>query len=246
MDRLFLDGGGQRRRFFDRLVFVFDALHSTRVNQYNHALRERRKLLYSFKRDSSWCLALEAQIAETGVAIVAARRDLIRRLSPIVEQRVDPFPSAILSVDGIVERWLDNGPALAVEDKLKEGLEQARLNNNTEPNDVPGPHRSEFNCLHSDKNTPADQCSTGEQKSLLISIMLAHAMLRKQEFGNAPLMLLDEVAAHLDELRRAGLFDLLGALESQVWMTGTDMSLFQTLGPRADFYNISDGNISLI
>ena len=245
MDRLFLDGGSQRRRFFDRLVFVFDALHSTRVNQYNHALRERRKLLQSFKRDSSWCLALEAQIAETGVAIVAARRDLIHRLSPIVEQRVGPFPGAMLSVDGIVERWLENDPALEVEEKLKEGLEEARLNNNKEPNDVPGPHRSEFSCIHSHKNTPADQCSTGEQKSLLISIMLAHAMVREQEFGNAPLILLDEVAAHLDELRRGGLFDLLGALKSQVWMTGTDISLFRTLGDKADFYNISDGNISL-
>ena len=243
MDRLFVDGSSQRRRFLDRLVFAFDALHSKRVNRYNYALRERRKLLKSWSQDTSWLEALENSLAEMGVAIVVTRQDFIRRLSPIIGKSMGLFPGAIISIEGKIETWLKDRSALDVEQKFKKELKQSRLNRLSDPNDIPGPHRSEFNCLHSVNKMEASSCSTGEQKALLISIILSHAILRKQEFGSAPILLLDEIAAHLDEMRRSSLFDLLRDLESQIWMTGTDSSSFAAILSRGEFYNISEGTI---
>ena len=243
MDRLFVEGGSQRRRFLDRLVFAFDALHSKRVNRYNHALRERKKLLQSWTQDTSWLNAIENSLAEMGVAIAVTRQDLIRRLSPIIGKSMGLFPSAIISMEGEVENWLEDNSALEVEQRFREELKKSRAKGPSESNQIPGPHRSEFNCLHSSNKMEASLCSTGEQKALLVSIMLSHAILRKKECGSAPILLLDEISAHLDERRRSSLFELLQNLESQIWMTGTESGAFSDILKIAEAYNISEGKI---
>jgi DNA replication and repair protein RecF len=243
MDRLFLEGSSQRRRFLDRLVFAFDALHSKRVNRYNHALRERKKLLLSWTQDAAWLNAIENSLAEMGVAIVVTRQDLIRRLSPIIGKNMGLFPSAIISMEGEVESWLEDGSALEAEQKFREELKKSRANGFSEYSQIPGPHRSEFNCVHSSNKMEASLCSTGEQKALLVSIVLSHAILRKKECGSAPILLLDEISAHLDERRRSSLFELLQNLESQIWMTGTESGAFSDILKIAETYNISEGKI---
>ena len=244
MDRLFVDGVSQRRRFLDRLVFAFDSKHAGRVNAYTHAFRERGRLIKSGRADDAWYLALETKIAEMGVAIIAARCDLIARLAPIASLSFGPFPGVILTISGQVEDWLSSGSALEAEDRFKDELILTRKNRYPEVNSVPGPHRSELISFHSLKDIPANQCSTGEQKALLVAILLSHAKLRKIEFGDAPLMLLDEIAAHLDSERREALFNILGSLGSQVWMTGTDLSLFSSIKSQAQFFEICDGKLS--
>jgi DNA replication and repair protein RecF len=179
-----------------------------------------------------------------GVAIIAARCDLIARLAPIAGLSFGPFPGVVLTISGQVEDWLSAGPALEAEDRFKEELILARKDKYPEPNSIPGPHRSELISFHSLKGIPANQCSTGEQKALLVAILLSHAKLRKIEFGDAPLMLLDEIAAHLDGERREALFNILGSLGSQVWMTGTDLSLFSSIKSQAQFFEICDGKLS--
>ena len=243
MDRLFLDGLSQRRRFLDRLVYAFDPKHAGRVSAYTYAIRERNRLIKSGNTDDAWYLALENKIAETGVAIVAARRELVNRLGPIASLSLGPFPGAILKLVGDIECWLSNAAALEVEDRYKRELIEARKSRNREPFSIPGPHKTDLFVSHSIKNIPASQCSTGEQKALLIAIILSHARLRKIEFGHSPLMLLDEVTAHLDSQRREMLFDMLESLDSQVWMTGTEVSLFTSIQTRAQFFEISNGEV---
>ena len=243
MDRLFLDGLSQRRRFLDRLVYAFDPKHAGRVSAYTYAIRERSRLIKSGNTDDAWYLALENKIAETGVAIVAARRELVNRLGPIASRSLGPFPGAILKLVGDIECWLSNAAALEVEDRYKRELIEARKSRNREPFSIPGPHKTDLVVSHSIKNIPASQCSTGEQKALLIAIILSHARLRKIEFGHSPLILLDEVTAHLDSQRREMLFDMLESLDSQVWMTGTEVSLFTSIQTRAQFFEISNGEV---
>ena len=243
MDRLFLDGLSQRRRFLDRLVYAFDPKHAGRVSAYTYAIRERNRLIKSGNTDDAWYLALENKIAETGVAIVAARRELVNRLGPIASLSLGPFPGAILKLVGDIECWLSNAAALEVEDRYKRELIEARKSRNREPFSIPGPHKTDLVVSHSIKNIPASQCSTGEQKALLIAIILSHARLRKIEFGHSPLILLDEVTAHLDSQRREMLFDMLESLDSQVWMTGTEVSLFTSIQTRAQFFEISNGEV---
>jgi len=243
MDRLFVEGSSQRRRFLDRLVFAFDALHSKRVNRYNHALRERKKLLQSWTQDTSWLNAIENSLAELGVAIALTRQDLIRRLSPIIGKNMGLFPSAFIYMEGEVENWLEGNSALEVEQRFREELKKSRANGFSESNQIPGPHRSEFKCLHSFNKMEASLCSTGEQKALLVSIMLSHAILRKKECGSAPILLLDEISAHLDGRRRSSLFELLQDLDSQIWMTGTESGAFSDILKIAEAYNISEGKI---
>lgn len=244
MDRLFIEGASQRRRFLDRLVYAFDPQHAGRMNGYTHALRERGRLLRQGRADASWHFALEEQIATSGVAVAAARRELIERLSPFAGAGHGPFPGAILSLDGEVESWLDDGPALDAEDRLRDALARARHVSAGEAAPVPGPHRGDFRVIHSIKNMPAEQCSTGEQKALLIAIVLAHARLRSRDLGDAPLLLLDEVAAHLDQERRTALYDILDTLGSQAWLTGTDTALFDAIADRAQHFTVRDGALT--
>lgn len=248
MDRIFLDSSGGRRRFLDKLVFAFDSGHAGRVTRYENAMASRSKLLREGKSDPVWLKSLEAQMAETGVAIAAARLDFIARLQRACdiahEQEATFFPKAALSLSGTVEELLSKVPAIEVEEMFFYQLSQSRSRDSETGGAATGPHKGDFLVRYRAKDMPADQCSTGEQKALLIGIILAHARLIRAERAAPPVLLLDEVAAHLDESRRGALFDLLADLGGQVWMTGTDQSLFSAAVNRAQFWSVSGGQIS--
>ena len=241
MDRLFLEGAKQRRQFLDRLVYTFDSGHAHRITRYLHAVRERSRLLKEGYTDERWHAALEEQIITLGVAVAAGRQDLLRRMAPLAAVGTGPFPGAILSVEGQIETWLMHEPALDVENRWRRCLANERTEFSAISEKTPGPHLSDFSVWHVGKKVPAKMASTGEQKALLIAIILAHSQLLKFEYGSAPLMLLDEVSAHLDKCRRDALYDSLEMLGSQFWLTGTDISLFDNLKSRAQFFEISDG-----
>ena len=246
MDGLFIDGAAPRRRFLDRLVLGHDPEHARRLARYDHALQERSQLLRQSAAagwDAAWLAALEQQIAEGGVAIAAARRELVERLGHSVARGVGPFPRAALAVDGMVESWLAEMPALAAEDAFRQRLVEDRLRDAEAGGALCGPHRSDFVVTHLSRQLPAAGCSTGEQKALLISIVLAQARLQAEASGRGPVLLLDEVAAHLDAGRRSALFDELLALDIQAWLTGTDAVLFADLGDRAQFFRVRDATI---
>lgn len=231
MDGLFAGPASSRRRFLDRLVFGFDPGHAGRVSRYENALSQRAKLLREGRFNPSWLDALELQMAATGVAIAAARRDFVTRLERAVAlQKTDGiFPAPVLSVEGVIECSLSERPALEVEESFAATLRAARSVDAGSGGASSGPHRSDLSVFHAGKSMPAERCSTGEQKALLIGLILAHARLIRAERGMSPLLLLDELAAHLDESRRAALFDLLDDLKTQVWMTGADRTLFSAV-----------------
>ncbi len=244
MDRLFMDSASHRRRFLDRLVFAFDPGHSGRVSRYENAMRQRSKLLQEGAggADPAWLDGLEAQMAETGVALAAARLDFVGRLQAACDQNigVEYFPRCALSVSGTIEELLKNAPALEVEELFKYQLQQSRARDGVSGGALSGPHKSDLYVSYAARNMAADQCSTGEQKALLIGIVLAHARLVRAERGAPPILLLDEIAAHLDEGRRAALYDLLEDLGAQVWLTGTEENLFDALATRAQFFKVCD------
>lgn len=239
MDRLFTESASGRRRFLDRLVYAFDGEHAGRVNGYEHAWRERNRLIRDGRREAAWYAALEETLAETGVAIAAARAALIARLNRICAATRDPFPAAELALDGEIDRWLVGTPALEVEDRLRATLAAARFG----PQEAEGPHRTDLAVTHVAKAMPAGQCSTGEQKALLVGIVLAHARLQAIDEHAAPILLLDEVAAHLDDRRRAALFEAVFDLGGQAWLTGTDLSTFAPIADRARLFDVADGRV---
>jgi len=236
MDRLFVEAPAGRRRFLDRLVQGLDPAHAGRSAAYAHALRERTRLLRQFGgADSAWLDALEWRMAGTGVAIAAARRDLVARLARAGGDSATAFPQAALDLDGDVETWLADSAALDVEERMQAALAAARDRDAEAGGAAVGPQRCDLRVRHRARGVPAAQCSTGEQKALLIALILAHARLLSAERGFAPLVLLDEVAAHLDAERRAALFEALLDLGAQAWLTGTDPGLFAVLRGRAQF-----------
>ncbi len=244
MDRLFLDGAGARRRFLDRLIYGFDPAHAGRINGYEQALRQRARLLKEGTGDAQWLAALEAQMVERGIAIAAARADMAARLDRACRQADGPFPAARLGLAGELDDWLGRQSALAAEERFADALAASRGRDAESGGAAVGPHRSDLSVRHAPKDLPADQCSTGEQKALLIAIVLAHARLAAAEKGIAPILLLDEVAAHLDEVRRAALFDRLVDLGSQAWITGTERAPFAGLDGRAEFYRVEAATIA--
>ena len=246
MDRLFQEGAAPRRRFLDRLVFGYDPEHATRLGGYEQALRERARLLRQGGTDPAWLGVLEETMAREGVAIAAGRLDIVQRLDRAAAEAGggSVFPVPRLALIGTVEGWLDEAPALAVEDRLRAALGAARRLDAEAGGATIGPHRADLAVSHAGKNVAAMLCSTGEQKALLISIVLAHARLQAALRGTAPILLLDEVAAHLDRLRRAALFETLLSLGSQAWLTGTDSMLFAEFGPNANFFTVTDGGIA--
>jgi DNA replication and repair protein RecF len=243
MDRLFVEGTSGRRRFLDRLVFGFDPAHAGRLGRYELALKERARLLREGSRDASWLSALENEMATTGVSVAAARRDLVARVQAAVDQGTGPFPQAEVGVEGAIEDWLAAEPALAVEDGMRRRLADARRQDAESGGAAIGPHRSDLRVRHRAKGMPAAFCSTGEQKALLVSIVLANARLMAAERGTPPLMLLDEVAAHLDEERRAALFRELLDLGAQAWLTGTDAGTFAGLGGAALLLRVEEARV---
>ncbi len=247
MDRLFIDSSRERRRFLDRLVFGFDPGHSGRVTRYENVLAQRSKLLREGNSDPLWLSALEQQIAETGVAIAAARLDFTQRLQ-IACNNADHshFPLASLSVSGTLEEMLLRQKALEVEERFKEMLLSSRERDSIIGGSEFGAHKSDLTVKYADKNMPASQCSTGEQKALLTGLILAHAQLIKAEKGQPPLILLDEVAAHLDENRRYALYEMLESLQAQVWLTGTDKTLFEAIGGHCRYYEVLNSKINIV
>lgn len=244
MDRLFLDGASARRRFLDRLVFGFDTAHSARVGAYEHAMRERSRLLKTGRRDDGWLTALEDTMAARGVAIAAARRDMANRLARACARGGGPFPRAGIAATGAIEELLDTGPALEAEDRLRAQLAAGRQGDSESGRTAVGPHLSDLSVRHLAKDMPAGQCSTGEQKALLIAVVLANARLQAAERGAAPLLLLDEVAAHLDGQMRQALFAEIRHLGAQAWLTGTDRAVFAELEPCAQFFAVADATLT--
>ena len=248
MDRLFDSGASGRRRFLDRLVGGFDRDHAARVGRYERAMRERNRILRGSgpRGDAAWLGALETAMAETGVAVAAARRSLVGRLGAYCREAMGGFPAAALAVEGAVEEMLGEMPALAVEEGVRERLATLRGADAEAGRATFGVHRSDLACTHIARDCPASLCSTGEQKALLIRIVLAGATLHADDSGSAPILLLDEVGAHLDRDRRAALFDAVLALDSQAWITGTEPEAFAALGDRAQRFAVADGALAPI
>jgi len=247
MDRLFIDGATQRRKFIDRLVFGLDADHAKRLGQYDHLLHERVQVLRNegeASRDPAWLSVLEQQIAERGVAISAARRDLIGRLTEAMAAGSGPFPRAQLRMEGAVDTWLGEMPALAAEERLRDMLAHSRGVDAETGGALWGPHRSDLLAIHGGTAMPAALCSTGEQKALLVATVLAFARLLADLRAQTPLLLLDEVVAHLDETRRLALFQELRLLGLQAWLTGTDASFFAALAGEAQFFDVREAKIA--
>ncbi len=244
MDRLFIGPASGRRRFLDRLVYGFVPDHAARVAAYERALRERSRLLRDGHADADWLTALETAMAESGIAVAAARRDVVARLSRAIDDDSGPFPQPALAAEGTVEDWLDEAPAVEAEDRLRALLAASRRRDAHTGGAAEGPHKSDFRVRHVAKDMPAEMCSTGEQKALLVALILAVARLQAVERGAPPILLLDEIAAHLDDTRRAALFDSICALGAQAWLTGTEAALFAPLRGRARFYTVAGGQVA--
>jgi DNA replication and repair protein RecF len=244
MDRLFLEGPSARRRFIDRLILGFDPDHAGPLNAYEQSLRNRNRLLRDGASDQDWFNSVEDSLASHGVAVAVRRRDAIARLGPLAARGLGPFPGAIISLGGALEDWLAAGPALAAEDQMRQALSVSRQKDAAANGTSIGPHRSDVLVSHSDAGLEAARCSTGEQKALLVSIVFAAAQLQAEDRGHSPLLLLDEVAAHLDDTRRDALFELVGELGAQAWMTGTDEAVFEALGDAAQRFRIDNGRVT--
>lgn len=247
MNHLFMEGPASRRRFMDRLIYAVDPAHAGRVSAYETAMRERARLLKErgASADPAWLGAQEAQMAERGVAVAAARRDLTDRLAHYAADGFGPFPGVGVAVSGDLEAWLGEGPALAAEDRFRDALAASRPADAVVGGASVGPHRSDLRVWHLTQNMPADQCSTGEQKALLMGLVLAHAKLLSVDQGAVPLLLLDEVAAHLDEEKRATLFSAIEQFQAQAWMTGTEPGVFEPLRGKAQMFEVADAAVAL-
>ena len=245
MDALFTGPAADRRRFLDRLVLAIDPGHGQRALDYEKAMRSRNRLLTDGSRDDRWFEAIETQMAETGVAIAAARAELVRLLAAMIDRLPDtgPFPQADISLSGDLEADVSTAPAVDVEERFRRALAGGRDRDRAAGRTLEGPHRSDLLVRHRPKAMPAELCSTGEQKALLVGIVLSHARLTGEMSGMTPILLLDEIAAHLDGGRRAALFSILEELNCQAFMTGTDAALFSSLKGRAQFLTVDHGTV---
>ncbi|BAB52001.1 DNA replication/repair protein RecF [Mesorhizobium japonicum] len=245
MDALFTGPAADRRRFLDRLVLAIDPGHGQRALDYEKAMRGRNRLLTDGSRDDRWFEAIETQMAETGVAIAAARAELVRLLAAMIDRLPDtgPFPQADISLSGDLEAEVSSAPAVDVEERFRRALAGGRDRDRAAGRTLEGPHRSDLLVRHRPKAMPAELCSTGEQKALLVGIVLSHARLTGEMSGMTPILLLDEIAAHLDGGRRAALFSILEELNCQAFMTGTDAALFSSLMGRAQFLTVDHGTV---
>jgi DNA replication and repair protein RecF len=249
MDPLFNGPASERRRFLDRLVLAVDAQHSSRVAALERSLRSRNRLLEDTPGDSHWLDAVEHETAEVAVAVAAARLETVKRLSAALDAARDQapeFPQAQIDLQGWMERLLADHSAIEIEDRYRSLLKENRARDAAAGRTLDGPHLSDLAVRHRAKNLPAADASTGEQKALLIRLVLAHAGLIKQMTGFAPLLLLDEVVAHLDPVRRAALYDALFSLAAQVWMTGADPVSFGDILDRANVFEVRGGTVQRV
>lgn len=246
MDQVFVEGGTARRKFYDRIVYGFHPEHAARVSAYEAAMRERNKLLSERYQtaDPYWLSVLEQQMAEHAVAITLARQEVLARLGGELAEDIASFPRAELRLEGLLEGWLDSGDsALTAESRFAERLAAVRSMDAARSRCSIGPQRSELVVIHQRKAMNAEHCSTGEQKALLLSILLAAARARANWCGVAPILLLDEVIAHLDLDKRACLFDLIRQCRIQAWMTGTDAADFKGLEGFATMLEVAGGQV---
>jgi DNA replication and repair protein RecF len=250
MDRLFVEGGSGRRRFLDRLTLGFDSCHGQRSLRYEQAMRERARLLKFGPRDPAWLDGLERQMAENGVAIAESRASAVEQLNEALRERraIGSFPCAQLAMRGPIDDLIGplsdgNQSTLAIQTQLAAD----RMRDAEAGRTGFGPHLSDLEVRHTEKRADARECSTGEQKALLVSIVLAHARrLSHISQGLVPILLLDEIVAHLDAVRRAALFDEILSLGAQAWMTGTDFQMFSPLEGKADLFEVVDSQVRLI
>ena len=248
-DRLFLEGAGERRRFFDRLVFAAEPAHASHAQSYERALRERMRLLTEGSADAAWLDALEARLAEAGALMAEARaRTLSALQAEIAERGERPFPQARLSFAGEWEQLAAAGAAIAeIETRLLGALKAARPRDAAAGRALTGPHRGDLAVVHTEKDRPAAECSTGEQKALVLNLVLAQAARLARVAGQpSPILLLDEVAAHLDARRRAALFDEIEATGLQAFLTGTDAQLFEALAGRAQGVRVEASGLAAL
>jgi DNA replication and repair protein RecF len=246
MDRLFAGPASDRRRFLDRLVTTNDPEHASRVLVFEKLMRERNVLLGEARPDAAWLTGLEAQMAEAAAAIAAARLHSVQALQNHIKflRKGSAFPASVLGLQGDLEDRLKAMPAVLAEDEYRRLLCESRGQDKAAGRTLSGPHRSDLLVTHEPKSMAAALCSTGEQKALLIGLILAQASSVAEESGAAPVLLLDEVAAHLDAKRRAGLFETLVGLGAQSFMTGTERELFNGLGKNADFLHVEGGIVT--
>jgi len=242
MDPLFTGPASERRRFLDRLVLAVDAEHSSRVSALERALRSRNRLLEEPRPDPHWLDAIEHETAELAVAVAAQRAETVRRLQgALAARKDDTFPSAEIALDGWMERLLPEHPAVEIEERYRGILKDNRPRDAAAGRTLDGPHLTDLAVSFPLKDIAAAEASTGEQKALLIGLVLAHAGLLAEMTGFAPVLLLDEVVAHLDPGRRIALYDALGRLGAQVWMTGADPAAFADVAERAELFTVTPG-----
>jgi DNA replication and repair protein RecF len=246
MDGLFNGPGSERRRFLDRLVHAVDAEHSSRVSALERSLRSRNRLLEEPRPDPHWLDAVEHETAELAVAVAALRAETVARLQGALAARSDPgspFPAARIALEGWMEKLVPMHPSVEVEDRYRAVLRDNRARDAAAGRTLDGPHLSDLSVVYADKGIPAAEASTGEQKALLIGLVLAHAGLIADMSGFAPVLLLDEVVAHLDPVRRAALYAELEKLGAQVWMTGADPAAFAEIESKAQVFEVSPGRV---
>src|SRR6195952_635150 len=246
MDGLFMGAASERRRFFDRLVLAIDSEHFSRVSALERSLRSRNRLLEVRNYDDHWCDAIERETAELAVAVAAMRGQTVTKLAAMLRMRGEApaFPSAQIMPDGWRKNALVNEPATAVEDRYREILRASRQRDAAAGRTLDGPHLTDLEVVYAPKSMPARDASTGEQKALLIGLVLAHATLVAEMTGIVPLLLLDEVVAHLDPGRRKALFDELAKLGAQVWMTGADPAAFVDIGASGEIFDVESGQVT--
>jgi DNA replication and repair protein RecF len=248
-DRLFQEGAGDRRRFFDRLVFAAEPAHAAHASAYEKSQRERMRLLTDGPADPAWLSALEARLAEAGALMAEARARTLAALQEEIDGRGErPFPQARLTLTGDWERMAGEGVEFAeIEARLARALASARDRDAAAGRALTGPHRGDLAVIHTEKDRPAAECSTGEQKALILNLILAQsARLSRAESSPNPILLLDEVAAHLDRRRRAALFDEIEALKLQAFLTGTDEHLFEDLKGRAQGVHVDGSSLAIL
>ena len=246
-DRLFVEGAGDRRRFLDRLVYAAEPAHAVHVTTYDKTLRERMRLLTDGPADPAWLEALEVRMSEAGASLAQARARTLLALQTEIDSRGDrPFPAARLSFAGSWENLaLEGATSDEISARLARALAEGRARDGAAGRGLVGPHRGDFLVVHVEKDRPAAECSTGEQKALVLNLILAQAArLSRAESAPYPILLLDEVAAHLDARRRAALFDEIIALKLQAFLTGTDAHLFEDLKGRAQGVHVDGSSLT--
>jgi DNA replication and repair protein RecF len=252
MDGLFTGPASERRRFLDRLILCFDHGYRTIAGRFERAMTSRNRLLADGVRDNAQLSGFEQVMAETGVAVAAARLEAVAAMAQIVETRrtrnpESAFPWSVLRLEGSIEGSLQRLSAIEAEDLYAQTLSETRERDRAAFRTLDGPHRSDLVVEHGPKGLAARHCSTGEQKALLLGLVLAHAeLLTERQEGAAPILLLDEITAHLDRDRRAALFEEILRLGAQAWMTGTDANAFDALSQRARFWRVEEGKITLL